>query len=74
MNYNDHAPPHVHIKYQGDIRSYRLEIRSRTWLTPGRMLPSSLRRLVETWVEAHEDGLIQQWNNARQGQPISIVG
>ena len=74
MNYNDHAPPHVHVKYQGDIRSYRLEIRTRIWLTPGRMLPSSLRRLVEIWVEAHEDELIQQWNNARQGQPISIVG
>ena len=21
MNYNDHAPPHVHIKYQGDVKS-----------------------------------------------------
>ena len=74
MYYNDHAPPHVHVRYQGDIRSYRLEIRSRNWLQPGKILPTSLRRLIEDWVEAHEDELIRQWNNARQGQPISIVG
>ena len=74
MNYNDHAPPHVHVKYQGDYRNYRLEIRSRNWLQPGKMLPASLRQLVEAWVETHEGELIQQWNNARRGQPISIVG
>ncbi|MGA1283502.1 MAG: DUF4160 domain-containing protein, partial [Prochlorothrix sp.] len=32
MNYNDHAPPHVHVKYQGDVRSYRIEIQTRTWM------------------------------------------
>ena len=30
MNYNDHAPPHVHVKYQGDVRSYRLAIQTQT--------------------------------------------
>ena len=74
MYYNDHAPPHVHVGYQGDIRSYRLEIRSRNWLQPGKILPASLRRLIEDWVETHEEELIHQWNNARQGRPISIVG
>lgn len=74
MNYNDHAPPHVHIKYQGDTRSYRLNIRDRTWILPGRTLPSALKRMVESWVEAHESELLEQWQNARQGQPISIVG
>ena len=29
MNYNDHTPPHVHIKYQDDVKSYRYEIRSK---------------------------------------------
>ncbi len=23
MNYSDHAPPHVHVKYQGDVGEYR---------------------------------------------------
>lgn len=74
MNYNDHAPPHVHIRYQGDVRSYRLEIRTRSWMKPGKTLASPLRRLIETWVEAHEEELLEQWNKARQGQQISIVG
>ena len=36
MNYNDHAPPHVHVKYQGDVGSYRMEIATRRWLKPGK--------------------------------------
>ena len=74
MNYNDHAPPHIHVKYQGDVRSYRLDIRTRIWLKPGKMLPPALRRMIETWVEAHEEELLEQWDKGRQGQRISIVG
>jgi len=74
MNYNDHAPPHVHVRYQSNVRSYRIDIRTRTWLKPREMLPAALRRMIEAWVEAHEDELLAQWDNARQGQPISIVG
>ena len=74
MNYNDHAPPHVHIKYQGDVRSYRLEIRTRLWMKSRKVLPSTLRKLVEAWVEAHEQELIEQWQNAQDNQPVIIIG
>lgn len=74
MNYNDHAPPHVHIKYQGDVHSYRLDIRTRTWLKPGKELPLMLRKMIELWVEVHEPELLEQWENARNHQPILIVG
>ena len=74
MNYNDHAPPHVHVKYQGNLRSYRLEIRTRHWMKSQRVLPITLRNLVEAWVEAHEAELMEQWENARQHMPIEIVG
>ncbi|MCB0144053.1 MAG: DUF4160 domain-containing protein [Caldilineaceae bacterium] len=74
MNYNDHAPPHVHIKYQNDVRSYRIEILSRRWMRPCKELPPSLRTMVESWVEAHEGELLEQWQNARNGQPVTIVG
>ena len=74
MNYNDHTPPHVHVKYQGDVRSYRLEIRTRQWMKSGQELPSSLRKLVEFWVEVHEQELLEQWENARKNQPVVIVG
>ena len=69
MNYNDHAPPHLHVKYQGDIRSYRIEISTRTWMKPSKELPSTLQKMVETWVAAHE-----QWENAKNNQPVVIVG
>ncbi len=70
MNYNDHAPPHVHVKYQGDVRSYRIEIRTKIWLRPGKKLPSTLRKMVETWVEAHEQELLEQWENAQNNQSV----
>ncbi|MCL4858260.1 MAG: DUF4160 domain-containing protein [Caldilineaceae bacterium] len=74
MNYNDHDPPHVHVRYQSDVRNYRIEIRSRRWLRPGLDLPPTLRRMVEAWVEAHEVELLEQWSNAMSGRPISVVG
>ena len=74
MNYNDHAPPHVHVRYQNDVRSYRFEILSKRWMRPGRDLPRPLSRLIEAWVEAHEQELLEQWENARHGRRISIVG
>jgi hypothetical protein len=74
INYNDHAPPHVHVKYQGDVRSYRLEIRTRRWMQPGKTLPPKLEKLIEIWIEAHEQELLEQWENAREGQPVVIVG
>jgi len=61
---NDHAPPHVHIKYQNDYGSYRIEIQSRQWMQPGKSLPPKLKRLIEAWVEAHEEALLEQWQRA----------
>lgn len=74
MNYVDHAPPHVHVKYQGDVRNYRIEIRTKDWMQPGRELPPPLKKLVESWVEAHEAELLEQWGNAQHNRPVSIVG
>ena len=74
MNYNDHAPPHVHVKYQRDVGSYRLEIKTRQWMKSNKELPSTLRKMVETWVEAHEQELLEQWRNAQNNQPVIIVG
>jgi len=74
MNYNDHAPPHVHAKYQGNFGSYRIEIKSRQWMKPGKNLPPKLKKLVEAWVEAHEDALLEQWQRARDNNSIEIVG
>jgi len=74
MNYNDHSPPHVHVKYQSDVRSYRIEIKTRKWMESGVELPANLKKMVEIWVEAHEQELLEQWDRAQKHQPIIIVG
>jgi len=73
MNYNDHDPPHVHIKYQSDVRSYRIEIRTQRWMKPGRELPAPLKRSVEQWVAEHASALLEQWERAAQNQPVTII-
>ena len=74
VNYNDHAPPHVHVKYQGNFGSYRIEIKTRRWMKPGKELPSKLKKLVEAWVEVHETALLEQWQRAGDNKRIEIVG
>jgi hypothetical protein len=29
---------------------------------------------VETWVEAHEEELLEQWENAMNNRPVTIIG
>ncbi|MEM9906261.1 MAG: DUF4160 domain-containing protein [Cyanobacteria bacterium P01_D01_bin.44] len=74
MNYNDHAPPHVHVKYQNDVGSYRIEIKTRKWMKSKKELPPKLKALVEAWVEVHEAELLEQWQNAMNNEPVEIVG
>ena len=74
MNYNDHNPPHVHVKYQNDHSSYRIVVKTRKWLKSKKKLPSKLRKLVEAWVEVHEQHLLEQWAKAQNKDNISIVG
>jgi hypothetical protein len=73
MNYNDHAPPHVHVKYRGDMRSYRVEIKTRTWMKPGKNLPPKVKKMVEKWVEVYAKALLEQCDKAMNGQSIAIV-
>jgi hypothetical protein len=30
--------------------------------------------MVEAWVEAHEEELLEQWERAQNNQPIAIIG
>lgn len=73
MNYGDHEPPYVHVKYQSDERSYGIEIRARNWMKPAKELPPKLKKMVESWAEAHEQGLLEQWERAQNHQPVLIV-
>lgn len=43
-------------------------------MKPGKELPTNLRKMVETWIEAHEQELLEQWQSAQNHQPVLIVG
>lgn len=73
LNYNDYDPPHLHVKYQNDFGSYRIEIRTRAWMKSDKQLSAVLQRMVEDWVQAREHALLQEWENAQQHRPVHIV-
>ena len=59
MNTGDHAPPHIHAKYQGHEALFSLS---------GELLegdfPRKQRKLVEAWVLLHADELQANWELA----------
>lgn len=68
MNIGDHVPPHVHARYQGQEASFTFD---------GEMvngsLPRKQRRLMQAWIELHQDELIGAWELASANElPPSI--
>jgi hypothetical protein len=35
---------------------------------------TALKRLIQAWVEAHEEALLDQWQRAMRNEPVEIVG
>ena len=61
-----HHQPHIHVEY-GDEQAV-------ISIPDGAVLEGSLRtaklRLVEAWVEIHQDELMADWKLATTGQPV----
>jgi hypothetical protein len=62
MNYNDHAPPHFHVRYGG--QKALISIQTLT-LLQGR-LPPRVFGLVMEWASLHQAELVRNWDLARQ--------
>jgi len=60
MYYQDHNPPHVHVKYQNNkaLVSAEGEIVDGT-------LPKKQLRLVQAWIELHRDEILANWELAQ---------
>lgn len=67
MFYNDHPPPHVHIRGSG--RNERVRIADGT-LLPGSELPGAELKRVATWVEANRVVLMAAWEDACMGTTL----
>jgi hypothetical protein len=71
MYFNDHEPPHFHVRYQG--------FRARVLVCAGEAidgrLPRTVSRLVKEWTHLHQDALLRNWDAARSdGEPERIGG
>ena len=69
MYYNDHAPPHFHVRY-GSQKAL-VSIGELTVLE-GRLSPRVLGLVVE-WAALHKTGLEQNWERSRQRLPLEDI-
>ncbi|XHX80762.1 MAG: DUF4160 domain-containing protein [Stenomitos frigidus ULC029] len=69
MYYNDHPPPHFHVRY-GQQKAI-IEIQSLSILE-GKLSPRALGLVIE-WASAHQAELLQNWELARQQEPLASV-
>ena len=69
MYYDDHAPPHFHAIYA----EYEAEIEAES----GRILRGRLARrarvMVEQWAALHREELLEDWQLARDGEPLNRI-
>ncbi len=68
MNYNEHNPPHFHAEYQ----DYEILVNIHTGAVTGKM-PRRALNLVWEWLDAHKMELIENWERARNRQPLNRV-
>ena len=69
MYHDDHAPPHIHVEYQG--HEALMEIASGNILQGN--LPNRARRLVQEWCAEHQAELVANWQRAVALQPLERI-
>jgi hypothetical protein len=69
MYFDDHAPPHVHVEYQGQEALVAIEDGG---IVKG-ALPRRAHALVRQWCIDHRDELMQNWSRAQALQPLNRI-
>jgi hypothetical protein len=69
MFYNDHAPPHFHVRYAGERALIGLETLS---VLEGKLSPRVLGLVVE-WAALHRQELLDDWESARREEPLQPI-
>jgi hypothetical protein len=69
MYFDDHAPPHIHVEYQGQEAQIAFTDGS---VVNGR-LPKRALTLVRQWCLDHREELEQNWSNAQALKPLSRI-
>ena len=68
MYYRDYAPPHFHAEYG----EYEITVEIGSGLVEGRFPRRALAAVLE-WYTQHENELAQNWELARQEQPLNKI-
>lgn len=68
MYYDDHAPPHAHVLFEGE----EVIIDFAGSVTRGR-LPSRAQSMVSEWAQAHQTELHENWARARESLPLRWI-
>ena len=61
-----HNKPHIHVHYQDDVAI--VEIPSGEIIEG--LIPRNKMKLVQAWIEIHQDELVADWNLALAGEPV----
>ena len=69
MFYNDHEPPHFHVRYGSQKAIFAIEHLS---VIRGELPPRALQ-LVKEWARLHRTELEDDWRRARQNQPLQPI-
>lgn len=69
MYFDDHAPPHVHVEYQGYEAFFAIEDGQ---ILSGR-LPKKAAKLVRDWVAEHRLERMENWRRAIALQPLERI-
>jgi hypothetical protein len=69
MYYHDHWPPHFHARYGEHEATVRID----TLAVLGGALPRRAYGLVLEWAAFHRRELAENWERAREGEPLSRI-
>jgi len=69
MYYNDHPPPHFHVRYNQQKAIIDIETLS---ILEGKLTPRILGLVVE-WAALHQAELRQNWQLARLQKPLEPI-
>lgn len=69
MFYNDHSPPHFHVRYGDQKAMVAIETLS---LLEGRLAPRTLGLVME-WASLHRQELLEDWELARGQAPLKTI-
>lgn len=69
MNFNDHAPPHFHVRYGGQKALIAIETLG---VIRGHLSPRVLGLVVE-WASQHQAELAANWDLAMRQQPLNLI-